>query len=61
MYEALGKVMNSIINSEDEDLDLRDRAIFYCKAFQNISGLKKCLDTKNEVSEGFLEDIQLME
>jgi len=45
MYEALGKIMNSIINSEDEDLDLRDRAIFYCKAFQNISGLKKCLDT----------------
>lgn len=35
MYATLAKLMNHYINneSEDEDIDLRDRAIFYCKSF----------------------------
>ena len=33
MYAALAKMMNAFINNEEEDMDLRDRAIFYCKAF----------------------------
>ena len=43
MYSALGKIMNKFINNEDEDMDLRDRAIFYCKAFQDIGKLKQTL------------------
>ena len=46
MYEILAKIMNLIINSEEEDLDLKDRAIFYCKSFSDIALLKKTLESR---------------
>ena len=57
MYEILAKIMNLIINSEEEDLDLKDRAIFYCKSFSDIALLKKTLESRQKGPEKFQEDL----
>lgn len=49
--------MDLIINSEDEDLDLRDRAIFYTKALCNIDDIKKTLEQKKSNTDVFYEDM----
>ena len=35
MQEILGKLFYIIINNENEDVDLKDRAAFYYRALQN--------------------------
>ena len=60
MHEILAKLMNLIINNEDEDIDIRDRAVFYCKGFQDISQLKKALTTKDSKLDQFWEDKELL-
>ena len=56
MYETLAKIMNIIINNEDEDIDLKDRAVFYCKSFQDLPTLKKSLSSKEETFDNFFEE-----
>ena len=59
MYETLAKIMNIIINNDEEDIDLKDRAVFYCKSFQDIAKLKRSLCNKENGFENFFEEGQL--
>lgn len=57
MVNTLQKLIHQILSDENEDFDLRDRAIFYCKALQyNIDGLKKSIDENPISSDMFVED-----
>ena len=57
MVNTLQKLIHQILNDENEDFDLRDRAIFYCKALQyNIDGLKKSIDEVPLSTDMFVED-----
>jgi len=59
MINTLRKLFNQILSEENEDFDLRDRTIFYCKALQtNIDGLKKATEENANLSEMFVEEFE---
>ncbi len=60
MIENLRNVINQILSNEDEDFDLKDRALFYCKALQyDLKELKKSLEANNSHEEMFVEDEEM--
>ena len=60
MIKTLRSLVNQIISDENEDFDLKDRAIFYCKALQyDLSDLKKSFDEKNNLDDMFVEEEQI--
>jgi len=59
MINTLRKLFSQILSEENEDFDLRDRTIFYCKALQsNIDGLKKASEENTSMTEMFVEEIE---
>lgn len=57
MFSALKKLFAQFLAEENDDFDLRDRAIFYSKALQyNIEGLKKSIEDGGDTGEMFLEE-----
>jgi AP-4 complex subunit beta-1 len=60
MIETLRSLVSQIISDENEDFDLKDRAIFYCKALQyDLADLKKSFDEKNNLDDMFVEEEQI--
>lgn len=59
MINTLRKLFSQILSEENEDFDLRDRTIFYCKALQtNTEGLKKVTEENANFGEMFVEEIE---
>ena len=45
MHASLASLISNITNDEKEDIDLKDRAAFYCRIMQtNVNDLKKILE-----------------
>jgi AP-4 complex subunit beta-1 len=60
MIETLRTLVNQVISDENEDFDLKDRAIFYCKALQyDLVDLKKAFDDKKNLEDMFIEEEQI--
>lgn len=61
MIENLRNVINQIVTNENEDFDLKDRALFYCKALQyDLKELKKTLEQNVSQEEMFVEDEEMI-
>jgi AP-4 complex subunit beta-1 len=59
MLETLRNLINHIVTNENEDFDLKDRALFYCKALQyDLKELKKNLEQNVSQEEMFVEEEQ---
>jgi len=55
-------LLSSIINSETEDYDLKDRANFYCKLLQNNpKDLKNLLNERIDMTDNFVEDEEMLQ
>ena len=57
MQKILGSIFESILGSENEDMDLKDRAAFYYRFLKaNPQELSKVISQKNQNNSIFIED-----
>ena len=62
MLQTLKKLFDNILSDDNEEFDLKDRAVFYAKALQyNIQELKNVLENRDVNIEIFVEDQELQE
>eukprot|EP01017_Pseudomicrothorax_dubius_P016527 TRINITY_DN1875_c0_g2_i3.p1 TRINITY_DN1875_c0_g2~~TRINITY_DN1875_c0_g2_i3.p1 ORF type:complete len:803 (-),score=273.94 TRINITY_DN1875_c0_g2_i3:134-2542(-) len=60
-YEALASLLNAILNNENEDIDLKDRAAFYVRVLQTSVDDYKNFATKPAIGiDSFVEDEELI-
>ena len=62
MLQTLKKLFDNILSNDNEEFDLKDRAVFYAKALQyNIQELKNVLENRDVNVEIFVEDQELQQ
>ena len=62
MLQTLKKLFDDILSNDNEEFDLKDRAIFYAKALQhNVQELKNVLGNHDVNIETFVEDQELQQ
>ena len=56
----LRRLFSAILENENEDYDLKDRAAFYCNILKNnINDVQKLLESGQEPLENFIEEAAL--